>query len=176
MMIKKLNLVFFIFFLIININQKTIAEELSIVFVDIDKIIATSNAGKKAQSVIDKFGKKENDKFNKIEADLKKKEEDILKQKSIISKEELDKKVKSFQADLAKLRKDKIEFNRSIIKKNKEATNKIVNIINKILTKYAADNSISLVIQKKNIIIGKIDLDITPQILKEFNNQVKSID
>ena len=52
----------------------------------------------------------------------------------------------------------------------------MVNSINKILTKYAADNSISLVIQKKNIIIGKSNLDITAQILKEFNNKVKSID
>ena len=50
------------------------------------------------------------------------------------------------------------------------------NKINKILTKYAADNAISLVVQKKNIIIGKSELDITDEILKEFNNQIKSID
>ena len=173
---KKINLALFIFFLIFNINQKTIAEELTIVFVDMDKIIATSNAGKKIQEEMDKFGKKGNDKFNKLEVDLKKKEKEIINQQSIISKEELDKKIKSFQTELAKLRKDKIEFNKSIIKKNKDATNKMVNSINKILTKYAADNSISLVIQKKNIIIGKSNLDITAQILKEFNNKVKSID
>ena len=107
---------------------------------------------------------------------LKKKEQEILKQKNIISKEELDKKVKSFQTELSKLRKEKIEFNRNIIKKNKDATNKMVNEINKILTQYASDNSVSLIIQKKNIIIGKTELDITPQILKEFNSKVKSID
>ena len=59
---------------------------------------------------------------------------------------------------------------------NKESTNKMVNQINKILTQYASENSISLIIQKKNIIIGKTELDITPQILKEFNSKVKSID
>ena len=36
----------------------------------------------------------------------------------------------------------------------------MVNEINKILTKYAADNAISLVIQKKNINICKIEHDI----------------
>ena len=111
-----------------------------------------------------------------LKSNLKKKEQEILKQKNIISKEELDKKVKSFQTELSKLRKEKIEFNRSIIKKNQEATNKMVNEINKILTQYASDNSVSLIIQKKNIIIGKTELDITPQILKEFNSKVKSID
>ena len=155
--------------------QKSVAENLKIVFVDMDKIIATSNAGKKAQSSMDKFAKKENQKFDSIEANLKKKEQDILNQKNIISKEELDKKVKSFQAEILKLRKEKVEFNRNIIKKNKEATSKMVNEINKILTQYASDNSVSLVIQKKNIIIGKTELDITPEILKEFNNKVKSI-
>ena len=101
---------------------------------------------------MDKFAKKENQKFDSIESNLKKKEQEILKQKNIISKEELDKKVKSFQTELSKLRKEKIEFNRSIIKRNQESTNKIVNEINKILTEYASNNSVSLIIQKKNII------------------------
>jgi outer membrane protein len=156
--------------------QKAVAEDLNIVFVDMDKIIASSNAGKKIQSSIDKFAKKENQKFDSIESNLKQKEQEILKQKNVMSKEELDKKVKSFQTELSKLRKEKIEFNRNIIKKNKDATNKMVNEINKILTQYASDNSVSLIIQKKNIIIGKTELDITPQILKEFNSKVKSID
>ena len=175
-MLKKINSILLIFFFIIIFNQKSAAENLNIVFVDMDKIIATSNAGKKIQNSMDKFAKKENQKFDSIESNLKKKEQEILKQKNIISKEELDKKVKSFQAEILELRKEKVEFNRSIIKKNQESTNKIVNEINKVLTQYASDNSVSLIIQKKNIIIGKTELDITPQILKEFNSKVKSID
>ena len=173
---KKLNIILLTFILLFTITSRLSAENISIVFVDLDKIIATSNAGKKAQSSLDKFAKKENQKFDNIESDLKKKEQEILKQQNIISKEELDKKVKSFQTEIKKLRKDKLDFNRSIIKKNQESTNKMVNEINKILTQYASNNSVSLIIQKKNIIIGKTELDITPQILKEFNSKVKSID
>ena len=173
---KKINSTLLVFIILMKIIQKSVAEDLNIVFVDMDRIIATSNAGKKAQSSIDKFAKKENQKFDSFESNLKKKEQEILKQKNIISKEELDKKIKSFQTELSKLRKEKIEFNRSIIKRNQESTNKIVNEINKILTEYASNNSVSLIIQKKNIIIGKTELDITPQILKEFNSKVKSID
>ena len=175
-MLKKFNLILLISIFSFICNQKSFAEDLIIVFVDMDKIIANSNAGKKIQNSMDKFAKKENQKFDTIEANLKKKEEEILKQKNILSKEELDKKVKSFQIELSKLRKEKIKFNRSIIKRNQESTNKIVNEINKILTEYASNNSVSLIIQKKNIIIGKTELDITPQILKEFNSKVKSID
>lgn len=163
-------------FLLIFIVPKSYAETLKISFVDMDKIISTSVAGKKIQKSINNLIKKEEEKFNKTEVDLKKKEKEILKQKNIISKEELDKKIKDFQKTLNDFRNERAKFNRSINQKNLEATNKMVNAINKILTKYAADNSLSLVIQKKNIIIGKSDLDITDDILKEFNNQVKSID
>ena len=175
-MLKKFNSILLISIFSFICNQKSFAEDLIIVFVDMDKIIATSNAGKKIQSSMDKFAKKENQKFDSIESNLKKKEQEILKQKNIISKEELDKKIKSFQSELLKLRNDKIDFNKRLVKMNKESTNKMVNQINKILTQYAFDNSVSLIIQKKNIIIGKTELDITPQILKEFNSKVKSID
>ena len=140
-----------------------------------DKIISDSEAGKKIQKSFNKTIEKENAKFKKMEDDLKEKQEQILKQKNIISKEELDNKVKDFKTNLASLRNEKNKFNRDINQKNLEATNKIVNEINKILVKYASDNSISFVIQKKNIIIGKSELDITDVILKEFNNKVKSI-
>ena len=175
-MLKKFNSTLLIFIFSFVFNQISAAENLNIVFVDMDKIIATSNAGKKIQSSMDKFAKKENQKFDTIENKLKKKEQEILKQKNVISKEELDNKIKSFQSELLKLRNDKIDFNQNIIKMNQSSTNKMVNEINKILTQYASDNSVSLIIQKKNIIIGKTELDITPQILKEFNSKVKSID
>ena len=175
-MLKKFNSTLLIFIFSFVFNQISAAENLNIVFVDMYKIIATSNAGKKIQSSMDKFAKKENQKFDSIENKLKKKEQEILKQKNVISKEELDNKIKSFQSELLKLRNDKVDFNQKIIKMNQSSTNKMVNEINKILTQYASDNSVSLIIQKKNIIIGKTELDITPQILKEFNSKVKSVD
>tara|TARA_B100000401_G_scaffold389102_1_gene294630 strand:- start:144 stop:668 length:525 start_codon:yes stop_codon:yes gene_type:complete len=173
----KKNIYFFlIFFVFLLTFGKLNAENLNISFVDMDKIISESIAGKKIQKSFNKTIEKENEKFKKMEDDLKKKEEEILKQKNIISKEELDKKIKDFQDNLNELRSNRTKFNREINKKNLEATNKMVNEINKILIKYAADNSISFVIQKKNIIIGKSEFDITDKILEQFNDQIKSIE
>ena len=92
-----------------------------------------------------------------------------------MSKEELDKKIKDFQKEIQDFRNKRAKFNREMTAKNLETTNKMVNEINKILTNYASENSISIVIQKKNIIIGKSELDITDNILKEFNSKIKSI-
>ena len=54
-------------------------------------------------------------------------------------------------------------------------TNLLVSSLNNILANYAEKNSISLIIQKKNIVIGKSELDITKEVLDIFNSEVKSI-
>ena len=45
-----------------------------------------------------------------------------------------------------------------------------------ILTEYSSTNSISIVIQKKNIIIGKNELDITNDIMSILNKKIKKVD
>ena len=49
----------------------------------------------------------------------------------------------------------------------------MVQSLNKILSKYAEENNISLVMKKKYIVIGKTGLDITDNVLKIFNKEVK---
>ena len=51
-------------------------------------------------------------------------------------------------------------------------TNEFVKKINKILLKYSEDNSISLILLKKNIIIGKSELDISMDIVKLVNEVI----
>ena len=115
-----------VFFFLLFINNNGYSETLKVSFVDIDKIISQSNAGLKIQKKIDKEIKTQNEKFGKIENDLKKNEEDILKQKNVISKEELDKKIKEFQTKLQNFRNERTKFNREI-KINRIYPTKILN-------------------------------------------------
>ena len=55
-------------------------------------------------------------------------------------------------------------------------TKKILKLLNPIITNYVDKNSISLVIPKKNIIVGKKNLEITSEIVKLLNDKVKSLD
>ena len=47
--------------------------------------------------------------------------------------------------------------------------------IKPILAEYAAENDIDMVIQKKNIIMGKTNLDITNEILKIVDNKITKL-
>ena len=71
--------------------------------------------------------------------------------------------------------KSKREFNKKITEKRLIGTNKLLNSLNKIVSTYASEKSISLILQKKNIIVGKAELDITDEILKIFNDKIKSV-
>ena len=46
-------------------------------------------------------------------------------------------------------------------------------LINPFLAIYSEQNSISVILQKKNILIGKTELDITEKIIKIINSEVK---
>ncbi len=48
--------------------------------------------------------------------------------------------------------------------------------INPILSDYSKKNSISMIIDKKNIVVGKGDLDITSEILKIVDNEITKIE
>ena len=161
-------------FLILTTNF-SLAEQLKIFYVDIDKIIKESNVGKKVEKDFLSLVKKKNKEFNKIEEDLKKKDSDLIKQKNILSKDELNKKIKSLEKEINNYRNDKRKFNQNISQKKLKATSEMIVFLNRILGKYASDNSASLIIQKKNIIIGKSEMDITKQIMEIFNKEVKSV-
>ena len=168
---------FFLLFFLINFSlfNLTYAENLKINYVDIDKIILQSEAGKKMNKLINDSVKKKNKEFEKIEENLKKKDADIVKQQNILSKEELNKKIQDLQKEIQNYRAEKEDFRKQIAQKKLNATGQMVSNLNKILGEYANKNSISLIIQKKNIVIGKSDMDITKQILEIFNNKVKEV-
>ena len=62
-----------------------------------------------------------------------------------------------------------------ITTKRRNASSEFFKKINPILGKYATDNDISFILQKKNIIMGKTELDITNDILKIVDSEISKI-
>ena len=60
-------------------------------------------------------------------------------------------------------------------RKKNEYEIKLVNSITPILANYSQSNDISILLQKKNIILGSIELDITKDILNIVNKDVKAL-
>ena len=160
---KKL-LYIFIFFLF-----STPAYSNNIVFLDVQYIIENSEIGKFYKNKIKKFKEKNLKDIIRQENEIKDKENEIKAQKNILSKDKINLKVENINKLLKNYQKNRNKFNKEIDEKKKNYTSKILKILNPLITEYVERNKITLVIDKKNILIGINNLDITNNILEVLN-------
>ena len=90
-----------------------------------------------------------------------------------MSKEEIEKKIVSLNKLVKNYQIEQNKKNKLVIDEKKNYTSKILKLLNPLLTNYVEKNKITLVVDKKNILIGIKSLDITPDILKILNDETK---
>ena len=166
---NKIFITLFLFLMQINL----VSANSNIAFIDMDKIISTSKPGLLLINQLKVKADKNSNKFKKNIKKLKEQETKLISQKNIISESEFINKVELLKKEINEHNQNR---NKSISNFNKlkiENTNKLLKLINPILVKYSNDNEISFILQKKNLIIGKTEFDITDDILKIINNDIK---
>ncbi len=166
-------------FLIINIFllifTSSYAEEQKIVYLNVDKIMQQSIAGKSIKKKLEELYNKNLKKFKKNDEILKNKEKKIISQKNILSQEDFQKELTSLRSEIIKFQKEQVKAREDINKLRIEATNKLISQLSPILQEYAKRNSVSLILQKKNIVMGKKEIEITDEILEITNKRIKDI-
>ena len=166
---NRLIIIIIIFFTFINAS---ISKE-NIAFVNVDYLIQNSNIGKKLLASINDKDKKNLDNFKKKNQILQDLELSIKKKKNVISDEAYNKEVIDFKKKFKEFSKEKNiivqEFN---IFKKKEIEN-IFKKINPIINDYMEENSVNLLFDSKNIFMGAKKLNLTEDILKRINNELK---
>ena len=167
--------IFFIFIIIFNVNI-SFAEDKKIVYIDMDFLINNSKVGKSLSAQISKLNEKNKNNINNLEAQIKKEDKLISEQKNILSDSEIKEKVRILNAKI-KDYQNQLKINRNFVNENRlKATAKLNESLRPILSDYSKENSISLVLQKKDIIMGKNELNITSDIIKILDETVKKID
>ena len=147
-----------------------------IVYIDVNYILNNSEVGKSLNIYIKKIRDENIISYKEIEDQFIKKEKQLLAQKNILKKEEFDEKFKILSNEINIYNAEKKSSLNKLNKIKLDNTKKILEILNPIITNYVDENSISLVMPKKNIIVGKKNLDITDEIVKLLNDKVQSLD
>ena len=163
----------FLFIIFLQFNPVYAAE--NIVYLNIEKLIHSSKAGKIIDEEIKKNHKTNLDIFEKKENELKEEESKIISQKNILNEDEFKKKIDNLKKKVINYqneRKQKID-ELNILKT--ELTKKLLSHINPLLVEYSNKNSILLIIDKKNVVLGKTELDITEKIINLLNEKVGEI-
>ena len=97
----------------------------------------------------------------------------MLAQKNILDNSEFEKRLTSLSEEIKKFRNDKKMSETNINKIKIENTKEILKLLNPIITNYVEANAISLVMPKKNIIVGK-KLRYNDQIINLLNKNAKT--
>ena len=147
----------------------------NIYFIDIDFVMNNSLAGKSIIKELDEINKSSQNKFKKIEKNLLDEEKKIISKKNILNEQEYLKETELFKKKVEdyKLSRNKKINDISIMKSNSQK--KLTEILTPILAEYAQKNSISFIIPKQSIIIGKSELDLTKTIIEILNSKIKKI-
>tara|TARA_A100001388_G_C28765148_1_gene500268 strand:- start:1057 stop:1557 length:501 start_codon:yes stop_codon:yes gene_type:complete len=157
---------FFIFFFTLTpiLNAKE-----NIVFIDLNYILNKSNSGKKILNELNIISNDNKKNFSSQETLLEKERNDIKKLKNILSKDEYNKKVVLFQEKVELYNKEKAKIIKSFENKKKKELDIFFKSLNEIMNVYMKENSISIIIDKKNIVMAAIKNDISNDIIELIN-------
>ena len=167
---KKIVFTIIVFFL--SLFNITNAEQ-NIAFIDMNKIIETSIPGASLVKQLNILNKKNLIYFEKEEKKIKDNEVKIVNQKNIISDKEFKTNIDKLKLEINDYKNDRNKITNDFNKMKVNNTNSLLKSINPILVKFSNDKFISIILQKKNLVIGKTELDITDQIIEIINKEIK---
>ena len=160
-------LVIFLFF------TNTVFSEQKIAFINMDTVMSTSKSGISILKQLTDL-KNKNSKFLKNEEKkFKEKETKLTSQKNILSEADFQKKIVELKAEIKNYNQNRNKMIEDFRKLKIDNTNNLLKLINPILVKFSNEEGISIILQKKNLVVAKTELDITEEIIKIVNLEVK---
>jgi len=160
---------FFLFFI------NPVNSEQNIAFINMDKVISTSNAGSSILKQLTDLNNKNLQFLKNEEKKFKEKETKLISQKNIISEADFQNKVNELKSEIKNYNQNRDKMINEFNKLKVDNTNNLLKLINPILLKFSDDKEISIVLQKKDLVVAKTELDITEDIIKIVNAEIKEI-
>ncbi len=165
---KKMGLV--LISLMISAGLNTFAADTKFAYVDLQKAIQSTSAGKKAKAELEaEFNKRKKD-IEAKQTDIKKMGEDLEKKKGVLSDEAMQKKQAEIQEEMMKYQelvgKNQVE----IQKKQNDLTSPILEKMKNILDKVAKAEGYAVIFEKneQSVLWIKAEFNITDKLVQEF--------
>ena len=138
-------------------------------------VLNKSKAGKGAQDFLKEAFEENQKKFIIQENELKSEEADLLGKKDVLTKEEYKNKSEDLRKKVLDYQKQRRAFLDKVAKQRSESRQTLLQKIDPILRTYSKENNVTLVIDKKFILSGNTDLDITEIIVEKLNKEFPSL-
>ena len=165
---------FFVITFFFIVSTHAYAEQ-KIVVLDMKYVLNNSKAGKDAQEFLKKKFNDNAKKFTELEKSLKKEETDLLVAKVNLTKEEYTKKSDALRKKVIDYQSQRRSSIDKLTTQRLEARKILMKQIEPILDTYIKKNSISIVIDKKNMLGGLTEYDITKIIVEKLDKEFPSL-
>ena len=165
--------IFVITFLVFGINN-SFAEN-KIVYVDMNRILTESKVGILVEEELTKIHKGNLDQFKKVEDALKKEEIDLISKRNIMNIDEFNNKINALREKSQEYQKTRREKFEVISNKRNKATEEVMTALQPILAEYAEKEGIALIVEKKSVVVGKNEFDVSKDIIDELDKKLPSI-
>ena len=148
----------------------TARAETKVAVVDVQRAVASTEDGLRAQATLKKLFDNRQQELNKKQTDMQKQREDIDKQAKVLSKDALQKRVDDWQKQMVELQAVFVEYNKELEKKQKELTEPVFEKVMAIVKRIATSENIDLVIDKTTVAYVRGDLDLTDRAIQMYNS------
>ena len=122
---------------------------------------------------IEQINKKNIENLKIKESELKSIEDDIKKKKNIISKDEFENEVIRLRQNIKKFKNYKNKLVSEIENKKNNDIKEFFTKVNPIIQNYMDNNSIDILLERKNVFMSKNSSDITEKLIIEINKKFK---
>jgi outer membrane protein len=159
--------------LVLFVSVSEAQERIKIGYIDIQKVIAESQAGKRAR--------------DRFQAQVKKAEADIVKERQELDrlKSDLDKKGpllkdeerRNLESDLQKrsvtLQRSMSDHQQDLQAKNNEMMSELLKELEKIVNEVGRAEKFTLILERSQILYSDQGIDITSKVIETYNNRAK---
>ena len=160
-----------LFIFLFFVNQAFSEQKIAII--DMDRVISTSKSGISILKQLTNLSNKDLDFLKKEEIKFKEKEKKLISQKNIISETDFKNKLDELKSEIKNYNQNRNKMLTDFNKLKVDNTNNLLKLINPILIKFSNDKEISIILQKKDLVVAKTELDITDEVIKIVNSEVK---
>ena len=160
-----------IFFTYLIFSTNALSHDL-VAYVDLDYLLKNSKSGKSIVLKLNDINANNIKKIKDRELILKKNEKDLLKNKNVISNEVFNQRIEKLKNEIEIFRKDNFKTRQSLDELKQKELNNFLQNLEPLLSTYMKENSIDILLDKKNVFIGRVENDITKNLLKIVDENI----
>jgi outer membrane protein len=145
------------------------AQGVRVAVVDMQQALLETNEGRRAKTQLKRLFDTRQAELNTRQEALKRMKDDIDKQKNVVAREALEKRMTDYQTELVKLQQNFVESQQELAQKEAELTKSILVNLQGVVQRLGETSEFDLVLDRGSVVWARTQFDVTAQVIRDYN-------